>query len=56
MKLLELAAQKAVVQVYVGWSDGVAEPTLTSGEIDLPATRTGRTSQQFYAKVRQCLL
>ena len=40
MTLLQLAAEKAEVKVYVGWSDGIAEPTLVTGEIDLPKTRT----------------
>lgn len=40
MTLLQLAAEKAEVKVYVGWSDGIAEPTLVTGEIDLPETRT----------------
>lgn len=40
MTLLQLAADKEKVMVYVGWSDGIAEPTLVTGEIDLPETRT----------------
>lgn len=40
MTLLQLASGKEKVHVYVGWSDGVSEPTLTVGEIELPETRT----------------
>ena len=40
MTLLKLAAGKDEVKVCVGWSDGIAEPTLVTGEIDLPETRT----------------
>ena len=40
MKLLELAADRAEVGVYVGWSDGDAPPTVSSGDVTLPTTRT----------------
>ena len=40
MTLLQLASGKEKVHVYVGWSDGVSEPTLTVGDIELPETRT----------------
>lgn len=40
MKLLELAADRAEVGVYVGWSDGDAPPTVSSSDVTLPTTRT----------------
>lgn len=40
MKLLELAADRAEVGVYVGWSDGDAPPTITGSVVTLPETRT----------------
>jgi hypothetical protein len=41
MALLKLAAEKAEIEVYVGWSDGVAEPVLgAEGDVELPTTRT----------------
>ena len=40
MKLLELAADRAEVGVYVGWSDGDAPPTISGSDITLPTTRT----------------
>ena len=41
-KILELAAENAEIKVYVGWSDGIAEPVLgVGGDIEeLPKTRT----------------
>lgn len=40
MTLLQLAADRSKVKVYVGWSDGVAEPTIAGSDIELPDTRT----------------
>lgn len=40
MTLLQLAAERAEVDVYVGWSDGTAAPTLTGSDVTLPETRT----------------
>lgn len=40
MKLLELAADRAEVGVYVGWSDGDAPPTISGSDVTLPTTRT----------------
>lgn len=40
MKLLELAADRAEVGVYVGWSDGDVPPTITSSTVTLPTSRT----------------
>lgn len=40
MKLLELAADRAEVGVYVGWSDGDATPTITGSDVTLPTSRT----------------
>ena len=40
MKLLELAADRVEVGVYVGWSDGDAPPTISGSDITLPTTRT----------------
>ncbi|WP_168399461.1 phage tail tube protein [Acinetobacter indicus] len=40
MKLLELAADRAEVGVYVGWSDGDATPSITGSDVTLPTSRT----------------
>lgn len=40
MILLEAAANKELVGIYVGWSDGISEPTLTDGVVVLPEDRT----------------
>lgn len=40
MALLELAAEKSTVKIYVGWSDGDGVPTLTGSNVTLPDTRT----------------
>ncbi|WP_394651154.1 phage tail tube protein [uncultured Acinetobacter sp.] len=40
MILLQAAQAKEEVGVYVGWSDGVGTPTLTSGTVELPDTRS----------------
>lgn len=40
MTLLQLASEKEKIHLYVGWADGVSEPTLVLGEIQLPETRT----------------
>ena len=40
MKLLELAADRAEVGVYVGWSDGDAPPTISGSTVTLPTSRT----------------
>ena len=50
MKLLELAADRAEVGVYVGWSDGDAPPTITGSTVTLP---TGRTWSSFRAILRK---
>lgn len=42
LALLQLAADNAGVKVYVGWSDGVGEPTIEP-DTELPATRTWTT-------------
>ncbi|WP_338562550.1 phage tail tube protein [Acinetobacter sp. KS-LM10] len=38
--LLSLAQDKERVEIYMGWSDGVGEPTLTGDVVTLPPTRT----------------
>ena len=43
LALLQLAADNAGVKVYVGWSDGVGEPTIGTPDTELPATRTWTT-------------
>lgn len=40
MTLLQLAAERAEVGVYVGWSDGDAPPTITGSVVTLPEDRT----------------
>lgn len=50
MKLLELAADRAEVGVYVGWSDGDAAPTITGSVVTLPE---GRTWSSFRAILRK---
>ncbi|MDH5819501.1 phage tail tube protein [Acinetobacter pseudolwoffii] len=40
MKLLELAAERAEVGVYVGWSDGDVPPEITGNTVTLPEDRT----------------
>ena len=40
MKLLELAADRVEVGVYVGWSDGDVPPTISGSDVTLPTTRT----------------
>lgn len=41
MVLLQLAEEKADVEVFIGWSDGTGiEPTLATGKVTLPTTRT----------------
>lgn len=40
MKLLELAADRAEVGVYVGWSDGDVPPTVSGSDVTLPTSRT----------------
>ena len=40
MKLLELAADRVEVGVYVGWSDGDVPPTISGSDVALPTTRT----------------
>lgn len=44
INLLDLAQDKAVVEIYMGWSDGVGEPTLTGDVVTLPPTRTWSSS------------
>lgn len=49
--LLEIAARRGAVEVYIGWSDGVGEPTVTTeGVVELPPTRTW---SYFEAKIRK---
>lgn len=43
MTLLQLAEDKELVEVYVGWSDGKTEPTLATALVTLPETRTWTT-------------
>lgn len=50
MKLLALATAKEKVEVYVGWSDGVAEPTLTGSDIELPESRTWSSFEAILRK------
>lgn len=50
MTLLQLAADKEKVMVYVGWSDGIAEPTLTDGDVTLPPTRTWSSFEAILRK------
>ncbi len=50
MKLLELAADRAEVGVYVGWSDGDAPPEITGSAVTLPE---GRTWSSFRAILRK---
>lgn len=50
MKLLELAADRAEVGVYVGWSDGDVPPTITGSAVTLPE---GRTWSYFRAILRK---
>ena len=40
IKLLQLAADRADVDVVIGWSDGVAVPTVEVGVLKLPVGRT----------------
>lgn len=49
--LLGLAQNKEVVEIYMGWSDGVGVPILTAdGEVELPPTRTWSSS---FAQLRK---
>lgn len=41
---LDLAQKREVVEIYMGWADGVGEPTLTGDEVTLPPTRTWSSS------------
>ena len=43
MTLLQLAEEKELVEIYVGWSDGKTEPTLVTALVTLPETRTWTT-------------
>ncbi|WP_250162205.1 phage tail tube protein [Psychrobacter sp. WY6] len=40
MTLLQLASEKAVIEVFIGWSDGTVEPTLATDTVTLPEGRT----------------
>ncbi|MBU3845560.1 MAG: hypothetical protein H9855_01005 [Candidatus Acinetobacter avistercoris] len=42
--LLGLAQDREVVEIYMGWSDGVGEPTLSGEDVTLPPTRTWSSS------------
>lgn len=48
IKLLQLAADRAEVEVVVAWSDGTAVPTLVTKVLTLP---TGRTFTKFTANL-----
>lgn len=50
MTLLQLASTKETVEVYVGWADGTAELTMTTGTVTMPTTRTWST---FTAQLRK---
>lgn len=50
MKLLEVAENKELVSVYVGWSDGIVEPAVTGSVVTLP---DGRSWSSFSAKLRK---
>lgn len=50
MTLLQLAAERAEVGVYVGWSDGDAPPEITGSAVTLPE---GRTWSSFRAILRK---
>ncbi|AEN65794.1 hypothetical protein Entas_3071 [Enterobacter soli] len=39
--------QDEVIQWAIGWSDGESEPTLVSGEMELPTDRTWYTFQAY---------
>ena len=41
---LDLAQKREVVEIYMGWADGVGEPTLTGDDVTLPPTRTWSSS------------
>ena len=43
MTLLQLAEKRANVKVFIGWSDGKEEPTLSTNTVTLPTTRTFTT-------------
>ena len=43
IKLLQLAADRASVEVIVGWSDGISEPTIAVDVLKLPLGRTFTT-------------
>ncbi|ENR2980352.1 phage tail tube protein [Acinetobacter nosocomialis] len=40
LKIIELAEDRAVLTMYLGGSDGTGEPTVASGTVTLPTTRT----------------
>lgn len=45
IELLDLAQRKEIVEIYMGWSDGVGVPTLgEDGVVTLPTTRTWSSS------------
>lgn len=48
--LLGLADTKETVEVYVGWADGTADLTMTTGTVTMPTTRTWST---FTAQLRK---
>lgn len=48
IKLLQLAAARAEVEVIVAWSDGTAVPTIVTKNLTLP---TGRTFTTFTANL-----
>ncbi|MDV2860343.1 phage tail tube protein [Psychrobacter sp. CAM01] len=40
MKLLQLADERATIEVFIGWSDSKEPPVLETGSVTLPPTRT----------------
>lgn len=40
LTVLDLAANKELIGIYVGWSDGAGEPELTGNTVTLPETRS----------------
>lgn len=50
LTLLQLASDKEKVMVYVGWSDGIAEPTLAGSDVELPKTRTWSSFEAILRK------
>ncbi|MDC4642450.1 hypothetical protein OHV73_00915 [Acinetobacter baumannii] len=49
LKIIELAEDRTPITVYLGGSDGTGEPTVTTGTVTLPTTRTFWTFQATLA-------